>query len=335
MERIEIGNHSIGEEGPCFIIAEGGLNHNGDPEIAKRLIGQAAKCGANAIKFQTYTPEELFPPGHPDYERFQQITFDRDVYLDLKAEAIKYDIVLLSTPFDEASADLLESIDIPAYKIGSGELTHLAFLKYLAGKQKPLLLSTGMSTFDEIDAALEAIRSVGDCPVALLHCVSVYPCPLEDANVRGMMALKDRYTLPTGFSDHTTSDYAALSAVALGACIVEKHFTLSHHLPGWDHFFSYEPEQFKRLVESIRSVESALGTREKTISEPERAIHEIARRAVYARTDIKTGDLLDRENTIVRRPVGPIPAERLEHILGKTIIRDVSSGFPLRPEDFE
>lgn len=335
MNPFEIGNRPIGDKNPCFIIAEGGLNHNGDPEIARRLIGQAAKCRADAIKFQTYTPEELFPPDHPDYRRFQQIVFDKDVYLELQAEADKYGIFLLSTPFDETSADLLESIGVPAYKVGSGELTHLTLLKYLAGKQKPLILSTGMSSLDQVDAALEAIRSVGDCPIALMHCVSAYPCLLEDANVRGVTALKQRYNLPTGFSDHTTTDYAALGAVALGACIVEKHFTLSHHLPGWDHFFSYEPRQFQGLVESIRNVETALGSSEKIITEQEQAIHEIARRAVYTRVDLKAGESLSRKNVIVRRPTGPIPAEQLENVLGKTVTHNIPAGSPIRPEDFE
>ncbi|MDX9754213.1 MAG: N-acetylneuraminate synthase family protein, partial [bacterium] len=217
MKSIELATKSLGPGHPCFIIAEGGLNHNGDPVLAADLIAQAAACGADAIKFQTYTPAELFPPDHPDYQKFQQCVFSRETYVHLQSVAAAHRILLLSTPFDEASADLLESLDLPAFKIGSGELTHLAFLRYVAQKGKPILLSTGMSTPAQVDRAVEAIQSTRPVRLALLHCVSAYPCPVEQANIRIVAQWMRRYPqCPIGYSDHTPTLTAALAAVALG-----------------------------------------------------------------------------------------------------------------------
>jgi len=335
MREIQIGGRTIGGEAPCFLIAEGGLNHNGDPGLAARLITAAAECGADAIKFQTYTTEELFPPDHPDFARFQKHRFTRGTYLDLQRTAADHGICLLSTPFDEASADLLDSIPLPAFKIGSGELTYLAFLKYLAAKGKPLILSTGMSTWDEVDRAVQAIQEENNSALALLHCVSAYPCPLEEVHLRRLTALRERYPFPAGFSDHTESDVAAVAAVALGACVVEKHFTLSHHLPGWDHFFSYDPVQMKRFVAAVRDTEKALGASRKTLTPSEAPIERIARRAIYARVPLKAGETINTRNIIVRRPAGPLAADRLEAILGRVMLRDLPAGAPLQLSDFE
>ncbi|MFB3785814.1 MAG: N-acetylneuraminate synthase family protein [bacterium] len=335
MREILIGGRTLGGDAPCFIIAEGGLNHNGDPELAARLIAMAAECGADAIKFQTYTTEELFPPDHPDFARFQKHRFTRETYLDLQRTAADHGIVLLSTPFDEASADLLDSLPVPAFKIGSGELTHLAFLKYLAAKGKPLLLSTGMSTWDEVDRAVRAIEQESHSALALLHCVSAYPCPLEEVNLRRFTALRERYPFPAGFSDHTESDVAAVAAVALGACVIEKHFTLSHHLPGWDHFFSYDPGQLKRYVQAIRDTEKALGASRKALTPSEAPVERIARRAIYARVPLKAGEIITTRNIIVRRPAGPLAADQVDSILGRILLRDLPAGTPLRLRDFE
>ncbi len=335
MNSIPIGSQQIGTNNPCFLIAEGGLNHNGSVEIAEKMIETVAECGADAIKFQTYTTKELFAPDHPEYDKFQKITFGRDAYEHLQSIAEQNKIILLSTPFDEASADLLEAVGIPAYKIGSGEVTHLSFLKYLAAKGKPLILSTGMSTLSEIDAAVWAIQNSKNPNLVLLHCVSAYPCPPSQANVRVLTTLQKRYNISVGFSDHTQSDTATLAAVALGACVIEKHFTLSHHLPGWDHFFSYDPTQLKRFVHSIRELEKTLGSDEKEIQEMEKSIHQIARRAIYARKSIEKGEILTQENLIVRRPAGPLPADWLEMILGKKVCREIPQGEALHTEDVE
>ena len=333
MNTLTIGSKTIGNESPCFIIAEGGLNHNGNLELAARMIEEAADCGADAVKFQTYTTHELFPPNHPEWNRFQQMVFNREEYERLRGIADEMGILFLSTPFDEASSDLLETIGVPAFKVGSGEVTHLTFLNYLAEKGKPMILSTGMSTWNELDAAVQTIRDAGNESFCLLHCVSAYPCPPEEANVRMVIALRERYNILTGFSDHTKTDTAALASIALGACVIEKHFTLSRNLPGWDHFFSYDPNQFKRFVDSIRELEQALGTGEKRITRSEEPIHAIARRSIYARKDIKAGDIITPDIVIVRRPVGPLSADCLPELLGKKIQRDIPAGTPLQPGD--
>lgn len=329
-----IAGKEIAEGRPCFVIAEAGLNHNGDAEIAERLIECAAECGADAVKFQTYHAAELFPPDHPEYEKFRRMEFSLETYRRLATVARERDIILLSTPFDESSSDLLDEFGAPAIKVGSGELTHLDFLDYLSRKNKPIILSTGMSTLDRIDAAVRVIRDRPNAPdLALLHCVSAYPCPIEDANVRNLLLLRERYGLPVGYSDHTVSDHAPLAAVALGACVIEKHFTLSRHLPGWDHFFSYPPEALKTLIESIRLVETALGVSEKSIRALEENIEAIARRAIYARRDIEAGETFSRDNLVVRRPAGPMGAERFASLLGKRAARNIAAEDALNEED--
>jgi len=333
MDHFTIDGKTIGENQPCFLIAEGGLNHNGDPDLAVRMIEVAAAIGADAIKFQTYTPNELFPPDHPEFAKFQKTVFDKKTYMRLQETAKSNKIILLSTPFDEASADLLEEIGVPAFKIGSGEVTHLNLLRYIAAKGKPIILSTGMSTLEELDAAVSAVSESGSAPLCLLHCISAYPCPLEKANVRAIEILRERYGRLAGYSDHTTSDLAALAAVSLKACIVEKHFTLSHHLPGWDHFFSYDPHQFEHFIHSIRQTESALGGKEKKVFDQEEPIRAIARRAIYARISLKAGQKISRESVIVRRPEGPLSAGALDWLLGKTLLQDIAEGAPLRRED--
>ncbi len=328
MTTIQIGSNRIGDKMPCFIIAEGGLNHNGDMNLAKKMIHSAAQAGADAIKFQTFTTEELFPPNHPDYAQFQKTLFDRDTYLQLQQEARQQGLVFLSTPFDKDSVDLLDEIGVPAFKIGSGEVTHVELLEYIATKGKPILLSTGMSQWEQIDRAVKTIRK-HENPLILLHCVSAYPCPIEEAQIRTMTAIRERYGLLVGYSDHTEGDEAALAAVALGGCVVEKHFTLSQDLPGWDHFFSYDPDQMRHLIHSIRLVEACLGDDQKGLTQKEQEIQSIARRALYARRYIRAGEVLNHENVVVRRPEGPIPADQWPLAAGKKAAKDIPSETPL------
>lgn len=335
MKTLNIGSNVIGPGQPCFIIAEAGLNHNGDVELAKCLIEQAAQLGADAVKFQTYTPDELFPPDHPDLHQFKKVVFDQNIYLDLMATAENHNIMLLSTPFDEASVDLLDVIGITAFKIGSGEVTHHHLLRYIAEKQKTIILSTGMSTLVELDRAIAIIREAGDPPLALLHCVSAYPCPVEQAALQNITLLQQHFSYPVGFSDHTTSDLCAIAAIALGACIVEKHFTLSHHLPGWDHSFSYDPDQMKRFITLIRDTEQALKSEVKSVSSAEIPIRSIARRAIYTRCEIKHGEILKMDHLVIRRPEGPLHADQLDTVLGKKAARNIPKGAALAPDDLE
>jgi sialic acid synthase SpsE len=335
MTTIPLSNKTIGDDYPCFIIAEAGLNHNGDPNLAHQLIDSAAKCGADAIKFQTYKTEELFPPDHPDYQKFQQTEFTLETYKELKSHTEEKNLVFLSTPFDVESLEMLEALHVEAIKIGSGEVTHLAFLNRVTQSNKPVILSTGMSTVPEIQAAVQKLVGNNCCELALLHCVSAYPCPADKANIRMVSFLKKHFNLLTGYSDHTTSDTAAMSAVALGACIIEKHFTLDHELPGWDHFFSYDPNQFKSMVKSIRETEAVLGLGDKVVADVEEEIHKIARRSIYARRDIKAGETIEEHMLVIRRPVGPLQADQIDAVIGKQAANNISAESPLRLDMLE
>ena len=335
MNSIKLKNQSIGNGQPCFIIAEAGLNHNGDPKLAHQLIDAAADCDANAIKFQTYITKELFPPDHPDYEKFQQTEFTIEIYKELKQHAEEKNLVFLSTPFDEASLNLLLDLDVEAIKIGSGEVTHLSFLKRVANTGKPVLCSTGMSTIPEIQAAVHQFLENQCVDLALLHCVSSYPCPANKANIRMVSFLQKHFNILTGYSDHTTTDTACITAVALGACVIEKHFTLDQDMDGWDHFFSYDPPKMKTMVNRIRETESVLESNSKKVLDVEEPIHKIARRSIYARRDIQAGEIIEEHNLVIRRPVGPLQADQIDAVVGKKAKVDISENAAIRLEYVE
>lgn len=331
-----IGDRVIAQGEPCYVIAEAGLNHNGNPQLAQRLIECAAHVGADAIKFQTYRTEELFAPDHPEFDQFRQMEFGRETYAELKRIADENGIEFLSTPFDEECADLLLDIGVRAFKIGSGELNHLSFLREIAAKNLPTILSTGMSTEDQIDQAVRAIHETNEAlPFALLHCVSAYPCPIDHANLRCIHRLRDRYDVPIGYSDHTETNTAPLAAVAMGACIVEKHFTLSKQLPGWDHHFSTTPEELAELVQTIRDVERAFGENCKAVSSREEEIQAIARRSIYVRRPIHEGDPITRDALVIRRPAGPMSADEIDNVIGAIATRNLGTDEALEPSAFE
>jgi len=300
--KTKIGDELIGEEEPCFIIAEAGVNHNGSVELAKKLIDAAKDAGADAVKFQTFKAESVVVKDAQKAEYQKETTGEGSQYVMIKklelAEedfreladyAEKKDIMFLSSPFDKDSVDLLHELDVPAFKVGSGEITNLPLLRYIAKKGKPIILSTGMSTLGEIEEALDVIRSEGVEDIILLHCVSNYPARIEDVNLRAMGTLKQAFKLPVGFSDHTLGITAPIAAVALGACVIEKHFTLDRNLPGPDHRASLEPDELKEMVKAIREVEKALGNGIKKPTKEEEKIKKVAGRSIVAKVDISKG----------------------------------------------
>ena len=265
--KLKIGDKLIGEEEPCFIIAEAGVNHNGSVELAKKLIDAAKDAGADAVKFQTFKAESVVVKDAQkaeyqkettgegsQYEMIKKLELTEEDFRELADYAKEKDIMFLSSPFDKESVDLLNELDVPAFKVGSGEITNLPLLRYIAKKEKPIILSTGMSTLGEIEEALDVIRSEGVEDIILLHCVSNYPARIEDVNLRALGTLKQAFKLPVGFSDHTLGITAPIAAVALGACVIEKHFTLDRNLPGPDHKASLEPEELKEMAKAIREV---------------------------------------------------------------------------------
>ncbi len=313
---IIIDGRRIGPGYACFVIAEAGVNHNGDLELARSLVDAARLAGADAVKFQTFKAERLVSAEAPkaayqlrttDAEESQFVMIKRlelspDHHRELLQHCRRSGILFLSSPFDESSADFLDELGIPAFKIPSGEVINLPFLAHVARKGKPMILSTGMSTLGEVEAAVETIRAAGDPPLVLLQCVSNYPADPGQVNLRAMETLQKAFDLPTGYSDHVPDNSVSFAAVALGACVIEKHFTLDRHLPGPDHQASLEPDQLTALVRGIRTVEAALGDGRKRPAASEADTARVARKSLTAARDIKAGEVLDTTMIAVKRP---------------------------------
>jgi N,N'-diacetyllegionaminate synthase len=332
---MRIGDFVIGDEQPCFIIAEAGVNHNGQVELARQLIDAAKQAGASAIKFQTFRAEKLATPDAPQAEYQTQNTGNEESQLAMlqrlelseEAHRLLFDychekgILFLSTPFDEESADFLDTLPVVAFKVGSGELTNLPFLSQLARKGKPIILSTGMASLAEVEMALRALKDVEE--VALLHCISSYPTPPHEVNLRAMNTLRMAFQVPVGYSDHTEGIEIALGAAALGANIIEKHFTLSRALPGPDHQASLEPHELTAMITHIRSIEAALGhgRKEPTLEELETA--KVVRRSLVAAQNIATGTVLTEQHVTTKRPGIGMPPQLWNYVIGRTAKRDI------------
>lgn len=337
---MNIAGRLVGPGRPCFIIAEAGVNHNGSLDLALRLVEAAADCGADAVKFQTFTAAEVASPQAPkaayqrageggeesQYAMLERLELSPEAHRALQARCRQLGLIFLSTPFGPASADLLDDLDLPAFKIPSGEVTNLPFLRQVAAKGRPVILSTGMCDLAEVGAAVEALDQAGCPALALLHCVSAYPADPAQANLRAMTSLAQAFGRPVGFSDHTPGNEVALAAVALGAAILEKHFTLDRALPGPDHRASAEPEEFKNLVAGVRKVESALGDGQKVLQPCEREIRDVARRSLVAARDIAAGQILEADLLLLRRPGTGLGPEWLPRLLGRPAARDIASG---------
>ena len=330
MKTLDVEGHRIGPGHPVFVIAEAGVNHNGDPGMALALVDAAAASGADAVKFQTFDPALLasetaplaeYQRAHEPREGGQRAMLER---LRLADEALasvvvrchERGIVFLSTPFDEHSADLLERLDVPAFKVGSGELTNLPFLRDLASRGRPLLVSTGMATLAEVGDAVATIRGSGSPPLALLHCVSSYPAPDEDANLRAIDTLRQEFSVPVGYSDHGLGTDVALAAVARGADLLERHLTLDRAQPGPDQALSLEPDELADLVRRVRAVEQALGDGVKRPQMSEEDTIRAARRSLVAARTMPAGSTIDATSLVAKRPGGGLPPAMLERVIG-------------------
>ncbi len=299
MDKLQIGTSFIGEGEPCYIIAAAGVNHNGDISMAKRLINAALEAGADAIKFQTgnaaalaagtekavHQKESTGEIGSPDMLNRLELTPEAVEELSEYADSLQ--ITLLATPFDTASVDLLDRLDIPAFKIASGDITNFPLLRHIAAKGKPIILSTGMANLGEIEAALAVIGATGNQQIILLHCVTSLPAPAAAMNLKAINTLKCAFQLPVGLSDHTLTFTVPVAAVALGACIIEKHLTLDRKMPGPDHRASLEPAELATMVRAVRETEEALGHGLKWPTPAEEDLKRIARRRIVAAADIK------------------------------------------------
>ncbi len=340
MIRIQIGSRTIGDGEPCFIIAEAGVNHNGDINLAKKLIDAAREAGADAVKFQTFKAEEVVTPDaekagyqkettSPDesqLEMIKRLELSEKDFEALAGYAGEKGIIFLSTAFDRGSVDLLERLGLPAFKIPSGEINNFPFLKYIASKGKPVILSTGMSTLKEVEEAVSVIRGEGIEKIVLLHCVSCYPARIEDTNLRAMETLRQTFDLPVGLSDHSSGVIMSIAAVALGARVIEKHFTLDKDLPGPDHKASLDPQELKEMVGAIREVERALGDGVKRPVAAEEEIKMVARRSVVAIRDIPQGTIVTQAMLGIKRPGTGIEPGKLDMVIGKKTRKPIKSG---------
>ena len=332
MRKIRIGDKIVGHDEPCFIIAEAGSNHNGNLEQAKKLIDAAVEAGANAIKFQIfkaenlyskYTPEFSYLKGQNVYELIKDIETPREWLKELAGYCEDRNIIFLATPFDFEAVDLMDKY-VPAFKIASFEIVDLELLQYAARKGKPMIVSTGMANLGEIDDAINAIKSVGNEDIVLLHCNSLYPTPVEVVNLRALETMKNAFKVPVGFSDHTLGIHIPLAAVAMGACLIEKHFTLSREMKGPDHSFAIEPDELKEMVRCIREVEKAKGTGIKEKSELEaEEIYVKARRSIHAKINIPTGTKITRDMLIIKRPSYGIKPKFIDIAIGREAKKDI------------
>ncbi|MCR5651318.1 MAG: N-acetylneuraminate synthase [Lachnospiraceae bacterium] len=319
-----------------FIIAEAGVNHNGSFEFAKKLVDKAAEAGADCVKFQTFDPNNLVTKNadKADYQKettgknesqlemLKKLTLDKDEFVELKDYCKKRGIIFLSTPFDVDSVVFLEILGCDRWKIPSGEITNYPYLVKIAKTGKPVIMSTGMSNIEEIRQAMDVLKQNGSGEISLLHCNTQYPTPYEDVNLRAMLTLKEEFGVTVGYSDHTPGIEVPIAAVAMGAQVIEKHFTLDRNMEGPDHKASLEPDELKAMVTSIRNIEKALGSSEKRVSESERGNIAIARKSIVARTTIKKGDILTEENITTKRPGTGISPMLWERVIGTTAVRD-------------
>ena len=319
----------IGNNRPVFIIAEAGINHNGSLDLAKKMIDAAKSCGADAVKFQTFRTEDLVVKDKNTDSHFRmlkKLELNEKEFESLNSHCKNKNIIFLSTPFDSKSAEFLYKLRIPAFKIASGELTNLPLLRQIALYNKPIILSTGMSTLKEVREAVGVIYSTGNKKLILLHCTSNYPAKYEDVNLKAMDTLKKEFNVAVGYSDHTQGIEVSVAAVAMGACVIEKHFTLDKIFSGPDHKASMEPEEFRGLVEAIRNIEKATGSGVKKPSQSEKKIKGIARKSIVAACDIKSGASLTPAMLSIKRPGTGIEPRYIKRLLNRKILTDIKEG---------
>jgi N-acetylneuraminate synthase len=340
---MQINKHTIGKGEPAYIIAEMSANHNQDFQQAVQLVQAAKDVGADAIKLQTYTPDTMTIDCDKEYFHIGKGTIweGRTLY-DLYGEAytpwewqprlkqIANDLGMdcFSSPFDHTAVDFLEEMGVPAYKIASFEAVDLPLIEKIARTGKPVILSTGMASLAEVDEAVQTIRKAGNNALALLKCTSAYPSPPEEMNLRTIPHLADAFQVPVGLSDHTLGIAVPVAAVTLGACIVEKHFTLSREVPGPDSAFSLEPHEFKAMVEAIRTTEKALGHVSYTVTERE-AASRVFRRSLFVVQDIKAGEEFTEDNVRSIRPGNGLAPRYLSLVLGRRAAQDIERGTPM------
>ncbi|AGB42118.1 N-acetylneuraminate synthase/pseudaminic acid synthase [Halobacteroides halobius DSM 5150] len=342
-KKIKVGTKAIAEDQPCFIIAEAGSNHNQDLDRAKELIDVAAEAGVDAVKFQTFTADKIAAKTEDEvmklgdeydtadhlYELYQDLELPREWQTELRGYAREKGLIFLSTPFDYEAVDQLDELGMPAFKIASFECIDLPFLKYIAKKDKPIILSTGMANLGEIEEALEAIYQTGNEQVVVLHCGINYPMPMEDVNLAAMDTIKQAFQVSVGYSDHTLGINVPIAAVARGAKVIEKHYTLDRDLAGPDHKFALEPDELKEMVTGIREIESAIGSPIKKHVESEEVHYQRGRRSIFAIKDIKEGTKITEDMVKILRPGIGLKPKYYDLVIGREAQQDIEANEPI------
>lgn len=342
---MKLGSNDSNKQSNCYIIAEAGVNHNGDINLALQLADEAKKAGADCVKYQTFKAERIITrnapkaeyqlrvtdAGESQFEMLKSLELDANSYDRLVAHCKDIGIDFLSTPYNHEDADFLEDLGVQAFKIASGQLIELNFLRHVALKNKPLLISTGMATMAEIAEAVETIRATGNEQLIVLQCTTNYPSSLRDANIRAMTTIQNAFKCQVGYSDHVPDDYACYAAVALGAKVIEKHFTLDTSMNGPDHSSSLDPAGFSKLVHGIRAIEMSLGSFIKSPTDAEISNSVGMRRSVATRAQIKKGEVFTLENTGFKRPATGLPPKMLDDILNKKSAVDIHPDTIIQP----
>lgn len=342
MSFLTINKRTIGPGEPAYIIAEMSANHNQSFEQATVILEAAKEAGADAVKLQTYTPDTLTLDCDNEYFRIKGTLWEGKNLYELYGEAYtpwewqpklkeiadRLGIDLFSSPFDETAVDFLEEMGVPAYKIASFELVDLPLLRKIAATGRPVIMSTGMASLAEIDEAVSTLRQYGTTELALLKCTSAYPAPPEEMNLKTIPHLAEAFEVPAGISDHTLGITVPVTAVALGACIIEKHFTLSRSLAGLDSAFSLEPQEFKDMVRAVRQAEKAMGKVSYQLTEGEQQ-SKVFRRSLFVVRDVAAGEVFSKENVRSIRPGHGLPPQYLDIVLGKRARQSIARGTPL------
>lgn len=333
----------------CYVIAEIGVNHNGDVDLARQMIDVAAKSGADAVKFQTFFADELVTrtaakadyqlattdKAQSQYDMLKALELNEDELHALNTYCREAGIGFLSTPFSIRAVDLLESVGVNAFKVSSGDLTYVQMLDHMARKGKPIILSTGMGTMAEIEDAVRTIETAGNTQISILHCVSNYPAAPEDCNLAAMATIENAFGYPVGWSDHTVGEATTLAAVALGAAIIEKHITLDATMDGPDHSASMEPPAFDTMMTNIRTIERAMGSTVKRPTEAETRTALVARRSLTAAHDLAAGHVMSESDVAILRPGTGIPPKDLPFVLGRPLAIPVKTGDTLTTAHFD
>jgi N-acetylneuraminate synthase len=346
-QRFKVGNRWVGEGSPVFIIAEAGVNHNGDIALAEKMVDEALSSGADAVKFQSYKTEEIITAAAPSAKYHLRATGGKESWFDLlkrleltkeaQRSLLKYcsrkGIMFLSTPYDETSADFLHKLGVGAFKIASTDSNNIPLLRHVARFGKPIFLSTGMSTADEVAESVSAIKKAGNAKIVLLQCTANYPPRPEDINLNVLDMFRDRFRLLTGYSDHLATRHTAIASVAKGACVYEVHFTLDRNMEGPDHKSSAEPHELRKIVLDIRFTEKVLGKKEKSVTSSEEETRGKLKKGITALEDIAAGELFTRRNIGVKRPGTGLAPKYFDNLLGKAAKRRIYADRPVMRSD--